>query len=62
MPKHTGGLSSDYVWMRSEGHPSERMGIWEEVMTMVSYSDMIQYSILLVSLVGLCYMVFKGKR
>ncbi len=29
---------------------------------MVTYADLFQFCILLVSLVGLCYMVFKGKK
>ena len=30
--------------------------------TMVTYSDLIQFSIFIVALVGLCYEIFKGKR
>ena len=29
---------------------------------MVTYSDMIQFCIFIVVLVGLCYEIFKGKR
>ena len=29
---------------------------------MVTYADLIQFCILLVALVGLCYMIFKDKR
>lgn len=29
---------------------------------MVTYSDMIQFCILLVTLVGLCYMIFKERK
>ncbi|MCU0081086.1 putative holin-like toxin [Extibacter muris] len=29
---------------------------------MVTYSDLIQFSILIVALVGLCYQIFKDKR
>ena len=29
---------------------------------MVTYSDMIQFCIFIVALVGLCYEIFKGKR
>ena len=29
---------------------------------MVTYADLIQFVIMLVSLVGLCYAVFKGKK
>ena len=29
---------------------------------MVTYSDLIQFSIFIVALVGLCYEIFKGKR
>ncbi|WP_330396165.1 putative holin-like toxin [Blautia sp. An249] len=28
----------------------------------VTYSDLIQFCIFIVSLVGLCYQIFKGKR
>ncbi len=34
----------------------------KEGMPMVTYSDLIQFSILMVALVGLCYQIFKGKR
>ncbi|MCI5869921.1 MAG: putative holin-like toxin [Dorea sp.] len=29
---------------------------------MITYSDLIQFCILLVALVSLCYQIFKGKR
>ena len=29
---------------------------------MVTYSDLFQFSIFIVALVGLCYEIFKGKR
>ncbi len=29
---------------------------------MVTYSDLIQFCIFIVALVGLCYTIFKGKR
>lgn len=29
---------------------------------MVTYSDLIQFSIFIVTLVGLCYQIFNGKR
>ncbi|MEO2237637.1 putative holin-like toxin [Dorea sp. YH-dor226] len=29
---------------------------------MVTYSDLIQFCILMIALVGLCYQIFKGKR
>ena len=29
---------------------------------MVTYSDLIQFCILIVTLVGLCYQIFKGKK
>ncbi|MEI3219934.1 MAG: putative holin-like toxin [Lachnoclostridium sp.] len=29
---------------------------------MVTYSDLIQFCILLVALVSLCYQIFKGRR
>lgn len=29
---------------------------------MITYSDMIQFCIFIVALVGLCYEIFKGKR
>ena len=29
---------------------------------MVTYSDMIQFCIFIVALVGICYEIFKGKR
>ena len=29
---------------------------------MVTYSDLIQFCIFMVALVGLCYEIFKGKR
>ncbi|QRT51418.1 putative holin-like toxin [Coprococcus comes ATCC 27758] len=32
------------------------------VVDMVTYSDLIQFSIFIVALVGLCYEIFKGKR
>ena len=38
--------------------PDER----KEGDTMVTYSDLIQFSIFIVALVGLCYEIFKGKR
>lgn len=31
------------------------------VMTMVTYSDLIQFCILIVTLIGLCYKIFKDK-
>ncbi len=44
----------------SEGaYPSDER---KEGMSMVTYSDLIQFSILMVALVGLCYQIFKGKR
>ena len=38
--------------------PDER----KEGDAMVTYSDMIQFCIFIVALVGLCYEIFKGKR
>ena len=38
--------------------PNER----KEGDAMVTYSDMIQFCIFIVALVGLCYEIFKGKR
>lgn len=29
---------------------------------MVTYSDLIQFGIFIVTLIGLCYQIFKGKR
>ena len=29
---------------------------------MVTYSDLIQFCILMIALVGLCYQIFNGKR
>lgn len=29
---------------------------------MITYSDMIQFCMFIVALVGLCYQIFKGKR
>jgi hypothetical protein len=29
---------------------------------MVTYADMFQFCIFIVSLIGLCYAIFKGKR
>ncbi|MDR2889520.1 MAG: putative holin-like toxin [Lachnospiraceae bacterium] len=29
---------------------------------MITYQDLIQFCILIVTLVGLCYQIFKGKR
>ena len=29
---------------------------------MVTYSDLIQFSMLIITLVGLCYQIFKDKR
>ena len=29
---------------------------------MITYSDLIQFCIFIVALVGLCYEIFKGKR
>ena len=37
--------------------PDER----EEGDTMVTYSDLFQFSIFIVALVGLCYEIFKGR-
>ena len=57
-----------YVWETREpgglpsiggaNPPDER----KEGDTMVTYSDLIQFSIFIVALVGLCYEIFKGKR
>jgi hypothetical protein len=38
--------------------PDER----KEGLPMVTYSDLIQFCILLIALVGLCYQIFKDKR
>ena len=38
--------------------PDER----KEGDTMITYSDLIQFCIFIVALVGLCYEMFKGKR
>ena len=43
---------------RVEHPPDER----KEGAYVVTYSDLIQFSILIVALVGLCYQIFKGKR
>ena len=51
-PEHKGGQPSDF---RSEGHPSGLEKFRREVMPMVTYSDLFQLGILLVSLVVLCY-------
>ena len=32
------------------------------VLRMVTYSDLIQFGIFIVTLIGLCYQIFKGKR
>ena len=45
-PEHKGGLPSDF---RSEGHPSGLEKFRSEVMPMVTYSDLFQFGILLVS-------------
>ncbi len=29
---------------------------------MVTYSDLFEFTIVLISLVGLCYQIFKGKK
>jgi hypothetical protein len=50
-----GGLSSSIGGIPP---PDER----EEGMPMVTYTDMIQFCILIVALIGLCYQIFKGKR
>lgn len=41
------------------GHPPDER---KEGDNMVTYSDLIQFCILMVALVGLCYQIFKGKR
>ena len=38
--------------------PDERKG----ALPMVTYTDLIQFCIFIVALVGLCYQIFKGKR
>lgn len=54
-PKSQGGLPSTFgganpLDERKEGKP------------MVTYEELIQFCILIVALVGLCYQIFKGKR
>lgn len=44
---------------RDKKHPPDER---KEGDTMVTYSDLIQFSIFIVALVGLCYEIFKGKR
>ena len=44
--------------LRRGNPPDER----KEGDTMVTYSDLIQFSIFIVALVGLCYEIFKDKR
>ena len=38
--------------------PNERKG----GVSMVTYAELIQFCILIVALIGLCYTVFKGKK
>lgn len=38
--------------------PDER----KEGLPMVTYSDLIQFCIFIVALVGLCYQIFKGRK
>lgn len=47
-----------YPLLRRGDPPDER----KEGDAMVTYSDMIQFCIFIVALVGLCYEIFKGKR
>ena len=44
---------------RDKKHPPDER---KEGDTMVTYSDLIQFSIFIVALVSLCYEIFKGKR
>ncbi|TDA20535.1 hypothetical protein E1963_16550 [Extibacter muris] len=44
----------------SEG--SHSPDVRKEGAYVVTYSDLIQFSILIVALVGLCYQIFKDKR
>jgi hypothetical protein len=50
-----GGLPSTF-W---RGYPPIKR---KEGLPMVTYSDLIQFCIFIVALVGLCYEIFKGKR
>lgn len=36
--------------------------LFSEGMTMVTYQDLIDFAILIVTLVGLCYEIFKNKK
>lgn len=47
-----------YPSLRREHPPDER----KEGDNMVTYSDLIQFCIFIVALVGLCYQIFKGTR
>ena len=47
------------LFRRDKKHPPDER---KEGDTMVTYSDLIQFSIFIVALVGLCYEIFKGKR
>lgn len=51
-----GGLPSVY----SEGKPSRPKK--KGGLPMVTYSDLIQFCIFIVALVGLCYSIFQGKK
>ena len=44
----------------TEGSALQTKG--RRVLPMVTYSDLIQFCIFIVALVGLCYKIFKGKR
>ncbi len=53
--REPGGLPSYIGWANP---PDER----KEGLPMVTYSDLIQFCIFIVSLVGLCHKIFKDKR
>ena len=53
-----GLFSNDRSEAENEHPPDER----KEGDKMITYSDLIQFCIFIVALVGLCYEIFKGKR
>ena len=65
LPSVSGGLldfSKACLSKTGTRHKSNPPDERKEGDTMVTYSDLIQFSIFIVALVGLCYEIFKGKR
>ena len=54
-----GGLPLQYSWRVLNSPPDERK---EGDRMNVTYSDLFQFCIFVVALVGLCHQIFKGKK